>query len=218
MEVNMGNQKDTKKLIVKSFEYKTIQDKEDDEFFYFEGYLSTYGNVDWYDDVVEKGAFDESLKSIKPQLLWMHNHYDMIGVWEEIKSDDKGLFVKGKLPKEDTLVSGRVIPQMKVGAVKSMSIGFWVDEAEWDDDNVRHIKRATLVEGSLVGMPANSEAVVTDMKSIDIDRAKQVKTRRDFEELLRESGSFSKKSAVYLASKFAELKALTQAIKGMKNV
>ena len=50
---------ESKELMTVPFEMKAF--KEDEEFFYFEGYLSTFGNEDRGGDVVEVGAFDESL-------------------------------------------------------------------------------------------------------------------------------------------------------------
>jgi HK97 family phage prohead protease len=187
-----------KEFAVLPFECKELPDKEDDDYFYFEGYLSTYGNIDRVDDIMVKGCFDESLKVLHPDLLWMHS--EILGLFDEVKSDDKGLFVKGRMPKADTLASGRAIPQMKLGSVKSMSIGYGTQESEWDDDGVRHIIKCVLYEGSLVSQPANVKAEVTDMKSFEIEEVKQIKTRRDLEKMLRDSRGFSKKSAVYLAS------------------
>jgi HK97 family phage prohead protease len=186
-----------------AFECKALQD-ENEEYFYFGGYLSTYGNVDRYDDVMVAGCFDESLKSLKPKLLWQHEWNSVIGIFTDIKSDEKGLFVKGKLPKSDDLVRGRVIPQMQVESVKSMSIGFWAQEYEYDDDGIRRITKCMLYEGSLVSQPVNDEAAVTDMKALDIEEVEKIKTRRDFEKALRDSGAFSRKSAAYLASRFVE--------------
>ena len=42
---------------------------EDEEFFRFEGYGSTFGNTDLGRDVVERGAFKASLEKRRPKLL-----------------------------------------------------------------------------------------------------------------------------------------------------
>lgn len=188
------------------FECKALPDNEDANFFYFEGYLSTYGNVDRTGDIVEKGAFDESLKTMWPELRWQHLSTEVIGVFDEVRSDSKGLWVKGKMPKDDDLVRGRVIPQMKVGSVRSMSVGFYTVEDTWDEDNIRTIKKAVLIEGSLVGMPANEKAVVTDFKKFTIEDVEEIKTKREFERLLSESKAFSRKAIVFIASHLDESK------------
>jgi HK97 family phage prohead protease len=214
-----------KEFVTVPFECKALPEKEDDNYFYFEGYLSTYGNIDRVDDVMVKGCFDESLKELDPDLLWMHMYGEILGIFEDIKSDSKGLFVRGKMPKTDTLVSGRAIPQMKVGSVRSMSIGYWAQEFEYDEDGIRHIHKCRLYEGSLVSQPANEKAEITDMKAFEIDEVKQVKTRRDMEDMLRDSRGFSRKSAVYLASLFTpeepsesdESKAMKALVEGLES-
>jgi HK97 family phage prohead protease len=191
---------ETKKF---NFEYKRLNDKDDDEYFYFSGKLSTYNDIDSDDDYFVPGAFDESLKNIPPQLLWMHEEKKMLGIWDSILSDDSGLNVVGKLPKEDTFVSGHVIPQMKIGSLRSLSVGYHATKYSYEDiDNrvVRRIEEAVLVEGSVVGRPANKNSVVTDFKSYKYDELKEIKTKREFEKVLRDSGAFSKRGAAYLAS------------------
>lgn len=161
-----------KKMVV-PFEVKQIQ--EDDDFFIFEGYLSTFGNVDLGDDVVMPGAFKDTIAELEAKgghlpVLWQHNHDQPVGIFTEIKEDEKGLFVVGKMPKDDTFVSGRVMPQMKVGSINKMSIGYsWWDGASFDVvDGVRQLHKIRLWEGSLVTVPMNPEAEVTGMKSVVI--------------------------------------------------
>ena len=147
------------------FEIKQLPQEEDPNFFRFEGFASTFGNIDLGDDVVMPGAFSESLTKRKPKLLWQHDMDDPLGVFESIEETPQGLKVLGKMPKSDTLVAGRVMPQMKVGSVDSMSIGFSLTDGGWYiKDGVRYITKATLWEISLVTMPMNPEARVTDMK------------------------------------------------------
>ena len=67
-----------------AFELKTITDAGQ-----VSGYGSVFGNVDQGGDVVEKGAFDTSLKARgMPVMLWGHDVYaPAIGVWEKAKED-----------------------------------------------------------------------------------------------------------------------------------
>ena len=149
------------------FEVKQILD-EDDGFFRFEGLASTFGNIDLVDDVVVKGAFAESLKKRTPIILWQHFSDEPIGMPEEIMENEDGLFIRARLPKEDTLVKGRVIPQIKVGSIRTMSIGFRIPPggAEVDADGIRRLKQIELLEVSLVTFPANPQARVTGFKSV----------------------------------------------------
>ena len=60
----------------KNLEYKNLSfeikefNNDDPDYFYFEGYGSTFGNIDRGNDVVVKGAFVESLKGQMPKLLY----------------------------------------------------------------------------------------------------------------------------------------------------
>ncbi len=161
-----------KKLVV-PFKLKSIESDED--FFYFEGYASTFGNVDLGGDVVERGAFQTSINELnssntKLKVLWQHRHSEPLGIFVKFYEDDKGLFVKGKLPKDDDFVKGRVMPQMRVGSVDKMSIGYWIRENGYDViDGIWHLKDLKLIEVSLVTLPMNELADVTDFsKSRDI--------------------------------------------------
>lgn len=174
---------------------------DDDQFFYIEGYASTFGNVDRGGDVIIKGAFSSSITSNTPSFLWIHDFGDVIGVVEEIKEDNIGLFVKCKIPRKDSLVQGRVIPQIDIGSVKSFSIGYWAKEYKYDDDGNRVISEIELLEVSLVPLPMNPSAVITSAKTLDIDAAKEIQNKRDFERALRDLGC-SQKAAVYLSAHF----------------
>ena len=154
---------------------------EDKDFFVFEGYASTFGNVDQGNDVVEKGAFidaiatlqtksvsikDSDFKKLMP-ILWQHDQTRPIGAFVEIREDAKGLFVKGIMPIADTFVSGTVIPQMKVGSISDMSIGYSIVKRSFKGD-VQHLEKLNLRETSLVTFPMNEEAHVTGFKSFDL--------------------------------------------------
>lgn len=155
------------------FELKKM-DESDPNYFYFEGYLSTFGNEDFGRDVIHKGAFKKTLKTWEKSgrnvpTLWQHEMEDPIGVFTDMKEDDVGLYVKCKLPRKDTLVSGRIIPQVEVGSVRTMSIGYMAksyDFTEGKNGTVRNLYEVDLFEGSLVTMPMNDRAVVTGFKSI----------------------------------------------------
>ncbi len=146
---------------IKTFPFKVKATDEENNFFTFEGYASTFNNIDYGDDVVVKGAFADSLaKNSQVPILWQHQMSEPIGVSYELYENDKGLVIKGKLPKDDTLVSGRIIPQMKVGSIKEMSIGFRTKNFDMSKDGVRILKEIDLIEISLVTKGMNSRALV----------------------------------------------------------
>jgi len=138
---------------------------EDGEFFTFEGYASTFGNVDLGDDVIVSGAFTKSLVTNNAiPILWQHQMSEPIGVSVALTEDSKGLYIKAKLPREDSHVQGRVIPQMKVGSIREMSIGYFTKDSEMKE-GVRYIKEIELFEVSLVTKAMNPKALVSGFKS-----------------------------------------------------
>lgn len=147
--------------------FKVKQFTDEDDFFRFEGFASTFGNMDFDDDVILPGAFRESLKKRIPVLLWQHNTHEPVGMPEEIFEDENGLILKGVLPKADDLVRGRIIPQMKIGSIRSMSIGFSIPaEGSFIENGIRFIKTIELFEVSLVTFPANPLALVQGFKTV----------------------------------------------------
>ena len=183
-----------------------------DELFYeFEGHGAVFENVDLVDDLIKKGAFKRYIKDVEdgkekfPLALWQHQHDMPVGIYISLKEDSKGLFVKGRMPKADTFVSGRVVPQMKVGSVRSLSIGYRpikISFEEIDGDNIRILEEIKLWEISLVSFPANPLADVTHIKAA----IKEIETLSDIEKLLKQNGSFTNKEAKAIISKINELK------------
>ena len=181
---------------IKSFPFEVKATAEENNIFTFEGYASTFNNIDHGDDVVIRGAFSNSLaKNSQVPILWQHQMSEVIGVSVELYEDDKGLLVKGNLPTDDTLVSGRIIPQMKVGSIKEMSMGYFVEDYEITKDGIRLLKKINLFEVSLVTKAMNSQALVTGFKSFE--------TLRDIEQTLKDHG-FSNTEAKTLISKIKE--------------
>lgn len=175
---------------------------EENEFFTFEGYASTFGNVDLGDDIIVAGAFKASLeKNSEVPVLWQHKMAEPIGKSIQLFEDANGLYIKANLPKDDTLVSGRVIPQMKIGSIKEMSIGFFSIEDEVKE-GFRYIKEIELFEVSLVTKAMNPQALVNAFKSMD--------SIKDVEQSLKELG-LSRSEAKTLISKIKEFSLLRDA-------
>jgi len=188
--------KETKTI---AFEIKAIGDSDDEKFFTFEGYASTFGNKDLGDDIILSGAFKTSLQSNKEvPILWQHNMSSPIGKSVELFEDEKGLYIKAILPKDDDLVKGRVIPQMRIGSIKEMSIGYFVKDSDYKDE-VRLLKEVELFEVSLVTKAMNPRATVTSMKSLE--ESTEIK---DVESILKDNG-FSNKEAKTIISKIKEI-------------
>lgn len=192
----------------RSVDFEVKQITEEDGFFKFEGLASTFGNEDTDGDIILEGAFKESLQIRSPLILWQHDTRQPIGMPERMAETSLGLEIVGKLPKNDTFVSGRVIPQMEIGSIRSMSIGFFipVDGATISSDGTRVIRKIDLFEVSLVSFPANERALVSGFKQnkFNVDQIESLETIRQIEDFLKDSGTFSKASAKALISKICD--------------
>ena len=129
----------------------------------FSGYASTFGNVDLGGDVMQPGAFKETLGRRLPRLLWQHDSTEPIGKVLSLVEDDRGLYGDFKLSR--TARGGDAYQLLKDGALDSMSIGYVPDEQELDPRGIRQIKSVELFEVSLVTIPMNTEALVTAVKA-----------------------------------------------------
>lgn len=165
-----------------------------------EGYGSVFGNADNYSDIIQKGAFDKSIKAHKenksmPAMLWQHSADAPLGVWTEMFEDGNGLKLKGKLAM-DTVKGKEAHALLKMGAINGLSIGFMTKQAQYDEKTeIRTLTEVDLWEVSVCTFPANSKARVTHVKSAD-----QVQTPKDAEQILRDSG-FSKADATAFVSR-----------------
>ena len=168
-------------------------DEEDKDYGTFEGYGSVFGNKDLGNDVIERGAFLKSLKRRKPQnvkLLYQHKSDMPIGVFDEIREDDHGLVVKGRLALK-TQAGAEAYELLKMGALDGLSIGFRVNPKEVSYDkrgNKRIIKEVDLMEVSLVTFPMNPQATVRSVKGEDI-------SIREWENGMRDAFSLSRSEA-----------------------
>lgn len=137
----------------------------------FEGYGSVFGVKDSHDDVVVPGAFTTTLqkwseKKALPALLWQHRMDEPIGVYTEMKEDDVGLYVRGRLLIDDDPLAKRAHAHMKAGSLTGLSIGYILKDWEYDrEKGVFLLKEIDLWEVSLVTFPSNDEARISDVKN-----------------------------------------------------
>lgn len=182
-----------------AFDLRECKFAQDGEAMTVSGYGAVFGNVDAYGDVIAPGAFAKSLAAHKsagtaPLMLLEHGDAPLpIGVWEQMSEDGHGLMVKGRFL--DTTMGIDAWKAAKAGAINGLSIGYRPIEFELrknPDDPRRTLKSVDLLEVSLVGMPANGKARVSEVKS-------EIKTIREFENFLRDAG-FSAADAKRIAS------------------
>lgn len=152
------------------FEVKANESKRE-----FEGYASTFGNVDRHNDIIHKGAFESSIKNKLPkgEIKVLYQHFDPIGMPLEMYEDENGLFVRGKVSK--TTLGNDVIILMQDGVIDKMSIGFDVMEGGQNtekDTGIRNITDIDLWEFSPVTFAANNSADIQTLKDLRSDRSK----------------------------------------------
>lgn len=149
----------------KHFKVKALEGNSD---FQFEGYASTYGNEDRDGDIIESGCFLDSLKNktVYP-LCFNHDLSTVIGK-VDLMDDEKGVFAKGTFNQNDD-VAEKYYDLVKMGAIDSMSIHFFVKDYEPVDSTKPYggwrIKKADIIEVSLVTVPANTQALISSVKS-----------------------------------------------------
>jgi len=185
-------------------EIKAYEEDEDDkQYGRFEGYASVFNNTDLGNDVIKTGAFRKSLKArgVKGiKMLYQHKSDMPIGIFEDIREDDKGLYVKGRLALRTT--AGRdAYELLKMGAIDGMSIGFRAnpDEVSYDKrSRKRMIGEVDLMEVSLVTFPMNPSARIRSVKG-------EVISIREWENGMRDAFSLSRSEAKMAAKAVHEV-------------
>lgn len=170
----------------------------------FEGYASTFGNVDSYGDTIMPGAYQDTLKTHgMPKMFILHRSYELpIGKWLDAGEDKKGLYVKGELTPNLSMAND-VHASLKHGTLDGLSIGYALKKGDYKPSDKaeggRIIEKVSILsEISPVVFPADGFARV-DLSSVksDIDLIENIK---DYERYLREAGGFTRDHAKMLVA------------------
>ena len=129
-----------------------------------EGYASVFGITDQGGDVVMAGAYRKSLERLRAEgryvkMLWQHDPAQPIGVWDEVREDTKGLWVRGRIL-TDVDKGREAAALIAAGAIDGLSIGYRTVTAEKDAKGHRLLREVELWEVSLVTFPMLPEARV----------------------------------------------------------
>jgi HK97 family phage prohead protease len=129
-----------------------------------EGYASLFGAADQSGDIVAPGAYGGSLASLsgagrRVKMLWQHNPAEPIGVWDEVREDAKGLYVKGRLL-PDVARAREAAALIEAGAIDGLSIGYRTVKSTKDGQGRRLLSELELWEVSLVTFPMLPDARV----------------------------------------------------------
>jgi len=133
------------------------------------GYASIFGKTDQGGDIVSTGAYGGSLKRIAKagrsiKMLWQHDPSQPIGVWDEIREDEKGLWVSGRII-EGVRAGSEALALLKAGALDGLSIGYRTIKAQAGAGGGRTLTEIDLWEVSLVTFPMLPEARVASQSS-----------------------------------------------------
>ena len=140
-----------------------------------EGYASTWTKTpDSYGDIVINGAFTETLKKRKATghpfpLCFNHDFDQIIGAVFEAEVDDYGLKIRASFLNTPAAQEKREL--VKEGIVWQFSFAYSVLGAEAPTEEekkqgiVQKLTKLDLYEVSLVPVPANQTAIVTEVKN-----------------------------------------------------
>ena len=155
-----------------------------------EGYAATFDHdqPDSYGDVIARGAFSRTLREwaakardgVRIPLLYAHNTDDPrhnIGHVVEAREDSRGLYVKAEFDANNELA--QYARQLAVqGRLHTFSFAYSVRDQRSvtlsDGTKANELRDLDLFEISLVVIPANQRAVVTDVKGRAVDNRRRL--------------------------------------------
>jgi HK97 family phage prohead protease len=180
----------------------------------FSGYGSVFEVKDSHNDIIKPGAFDDVIKSGDAVKVYVNHDWLggalPVGEWEGLSQDSVGLIGKARL---ETRMPKALDAYwaVKGALVNGLSIGYAVDKSgiEKRADGGRDIYRIKMLkEISIVDNPSNDFARITAVKSEVDDIAAllaEIKTERDLEYFLRDSGQYSKNQAMTIIAKARDI-------------
>lgn len=153
--------------------YKTLELKAD-ETGKIAGFFSTYEKTpDSYGDIIEPGAFTKTIEKRKASghpfpLCWNHDFSSVIGVVDSVEEKEIGPYIEASFL--DTALAQDVRKMVQSGAVYQFSFAY--DVLSWREPTAEEkkmgvqnvLQEVEVFEVSVVTVPANQNAVVTDIK------------------------------------------------------
>lgn len=174
----------------------------------FEGYGAVFGNIDLVDDILLPTAVDDSLKSFSdkgkfPSLFFNHDRTNPVGEIVEMAKDDNGVKIKGVLWVEGNSLGRSPVEQAEVArnvlqskAVVGLSIGYITKKASWteiDGKSIRVLENIDMLEISVVHNPANDQAKIISIKSINEIN------KRELEQAVKACGLSVKQAKIFVS-------------------
>jgi hypothetical protein len=160
-----------------------------------EGYFSTYEKTpDSYGDIIEPGAFTETIKAREESghpfpLCFNHDFSAVIGAVDSVKDTEKGPFISAHFL--DTQQAQDVRKMLQSGAIYQFSFAYDVlgarrpTEEEEKAGVMNVLTKLEVFEISVVTVPANQNAVATEVKSMELETKQGRRNRKADEEVIR---------------------------------
>ena len=136
------------------------------------GYAAVYNSLSQdlggFKEIIDEGAFARSINDPENDIraLVDHDSSKIIGRQSaetlEVREELKGVYVSVDPP--DTTSGQDLVESIKRGDIDGMSVGFQVVGEYYDDDGIRHITDANLIEDSAVTFPAYVDTEVSYRK------------------------------------------------------
>lgn len=173
-----------------------IEREDDDKFIHIKGYGCHFNVVNKNGEMVNeesfKDFFDElDAGGLMPVLNYQHMPDKIIGCWDKITSDEKGLWCEGRIFKDVKFVQDTIVPLMDGGALNSLSTEGFVP---WEDEEIVHTDsdpekdepyffshKFILLGISLVALPADFDARVSSENKLTLERRNNKETKADEE-------------------------------------
>lgn len=132
-----------------------------------EGYASLFGIEDLNGDVVQRGAFRDSISARNgaPLPMLLDHRAEPAGEWFALAEDSRGLFVRG-IVRAETRRGAEAIRLLEQGAVDGLSIGFIARRSRPRPARGRDLLEIDLWEVSIVGVPMAPQARLRVLRTV----------------------------------------------------
>lgn len=176
--------------------YKTIQLKAD-EAGKISGFFSTYDKTpDSYGDIIEPGAFTGTIERRKATghpfpMCFNHDFSAVIGAIETIEEKENGPYIEGGFL--DTQLGQDVRKMCLSGAIWQFSFAYEVlkrrdpTEEEKKAGVMNVLQELEVFEISVVTVPANQNAVATEVKGAELETKQGKRNSKADEDTIREA-------------------------------
>lgn len=171
------------------------------------GYASVFGNIDSHGDVIDRGAFRDTIAAAKQRKVNLYSSHsldakDLLGSVVEMREDDIGLWFKADISEAPSAQD--LAMKAQEGHLNEISIGFFVRDQEFKQNEmgqtIRHINEIDLVEISLVSRASNPKAKTLTVKQ-ETTMSEENKNEIKNEEVKSDNGQME-----LLRKELAELK------------